>query len=252
MVSNAALEDTRLSWRARGVLAYLLSRPEGWSTSGERLASQSPGGTEGRDAMRAALKELESFGYLQRERVQGSRGRWATALVITDTPAVGGDTTTVVSANDLAAETAKRVPEQPPVTAAKNVGSPGVGRPGVGGPVVGQPGVISKKESKTDNKKEDLSPPSTSSSGGGMPRQSLAWYPKPETIAVAKEAYPWATDVAMKMVTMTLIAWCQTKKRKPDDALWLTFMKREDADRAKAEREEQAPATTRKWFDVAD
>lgn len=93
---------------------------------------------------------------------------------------------------------------------------------------------------------------SSSPPRAGMPRQDLSWYPKAETIAVAKEAYPWATDVAMKMVTMSLIAWCATKKRKEDDSLWLAFMKREDADRAKAAREEQTPAPARKWFDVAD
>ena len=29
-VSNAMLEDTRLSWRAKGLLCYMLSRPDNW------------------------------------------------------------------------------------------------------------------------------------------------------------------------------------------------------------------------------
>jgi len=67
VVGNGAVEDSALSWAARGLLAYLLSRPKGWEVSAERLASH---GTEGRKAVQAALRELESAGYLRRTRVR--------------------------------------------------------------------------------------------------------------------------------------------------------------------------------------
>lgn len=68
----AALQDQRISRRARGLLAELMSRPAGWKTSAEGLARVGP---EGRDAMRAALIELEDAGYLTRTRTRSRDGR---------------------------------------------------------------------------------------------------------------------------------------------------------------------------------
>lgn len=81
---RTALQDDRLSFRARGVLASVLSRPADWRTSAVRLARQSP--TEGRDAIKSALIELEATGYLQRTRFQNERGQWEWDWNISDDP----------------------------------------------------------------------------------------------------------------------------------------------------------------------
>ena len=62
-ISNAALRDERLSWKARGLLAYLLSMATGWETSVRRLATVAP---DGKSAVETALAELEACGYLER------------------------------------------------------------------------------------------------------------------------------------------------------------------------------------------
>ncbi len=59
-VANSTIRDTRLSFRARGVLAYLLSQPDDWNVSADRIAAA---GTEGREAVRTALRELRAAGY---------------------------------------------------------------------------------------------------------------------------------------------------------------------------------------------
>jgi hypothetical protein len=61
LILNDAIRDNRLSWRAKGILAGCLS------FSGTKFSKQwiIDNGTEGRDAVIAALKELREFGYLQ-------------------------------------------------------------------------------------------------------------------------------------------------------------------------------------------
>lgn len=83
IISNALLRDVALSFRARGILSCLLSHAEGYRVSSDRLADM---GTEGRDAIRSALVELEAAGYLKRIKTQDDRGQWATSAVISDTP----------------------------------------------------------------------------------------------------------------------------------------------------------------------
>lgn len=82
-IANQALQDDRVSFRARGILASMLSRPPGWSTSAERLSAAS---TEGRDAVRSALKELEKFGYLVRVKAQDEKGQWHHHQDVFDVP----------------------------------------------------------------------------------------------------------------------------------------------------------------------
>ena len=83
VLPNRALRDPYLSYRARGVLAYVLSMPDNWRTSGETLARQ---GLEGRDAIRAAINELIASGYARRVKAQDERGRYTTELHFYDTP----------------------------------------------------------------------------------------------------------------------------------------------------------------------
>jgi hypothetical protein len=81
-IPNSWLRDDRLSWRARGLLAGIMSHEVGWHISSESL---SEGGAEGRDAVRNALVELERFGYLQRDGSQRRKGKFAGVdYIITD------------------------------------------------------------------------------------------------------------------------------------------------------------------------
>jgi len=88
-IENVSLEDPNLSWQGKGLLSYLLSRPDNWTISLSNLIKQ---GTDGQTATRTALKELEARGYLRRERICDEKGRivkWE--KVIYETPSLNPD-----------------------------------------------------------------------------------------------------------------------------------------------------------------
>ncbi len=82
-INNTVLEDERLSWRAKGIAAYLLSKPDDWQISHEHLLRS---GKEGRDAVLNAMKELEDCGYLVRTKVQGKDGKFSTIVTLLEVP----------------------------------------------------------------------------------------------------------------------------------------------------------------------
>ncbi len=67
ILPNGILRDDRLSWKARGVAAYLLSMPDDWSISVAGLVNASA--LDGRTNAENALHELAAAGYLVRRRV---------------------------------------------------------------------------------------------------------------------------------------------------------------------------------------
>lgn len=71
-VANSVLCDKRLSYRARGVLAYLLSKPSDWEVMASDVVNN---GTEGREAIRACFRELKEHGYAKLMAGRG-KGRW--------------------------------------------------------------------------------------------------------------------------------------------------------------------------------
>ena len=83
VVHNDLIEDSRISWKARGLLMYLLSKPDHWRTSMAHLTAQSP---EGLHSVRSGMKELEQYGYVKRIRKQNSHGQWSMTTVVFDQP----------------------------------------------------------------------------------------------------------------------------------------------------------------------
>jgi hypothetical protein len=86
MVNKSVFEDTRLSWEARGLLGYLLSKPDNWSVRFSHLLKQGHGG---RDRLYRMLKELQTYGYLTRTPQTDQTGRftgWVTRVYETPQP----------------------------------------------------------------------------------------------------------------------------------------------------------------------
>ena len=81
-IPNDWLRDNRLSFKARGILAMLMSHRQGWSLSINTIANQNQ---EGKDAVRSAIQELENLGYLYRTQVNEG-GRFGESIWVTQDP----------------------------------------------------------------------------------------------------------------------------------------------------------------------
>lgn len=69
-VANAVLTANDISCKAKGMFAYLFSKPEGWEFSGDRIVDEM---FDGRKTVYAAIKELEKKGYLKRSKKSNGR-----------------------------------------------------------------------------------------------------------------------------------------------------------------------------------
>jgi hypothetical protein len=78
-IDKTGLEDKRLSYAARGILGCLLCKPDDWTINSRHLANGAP---DSRHAVLAALKELQTTGYLIRERRRGFRGQFTWEQVL--------------------------------------------------------------------------------------------------------------------------------------------------------------------------
>jgi alkylhydroperoxidase/carboxymuconolactone decarboxylase family protein YurZ len=83
--ANEIIRDERLSFKARGILLELLSRPDNWRVSAEALAK----GKDGRDSVLSGLAELREIGYIVTTKHQEPNGQWVTQSVVFDEPKSG-------------------------------------------------------------------------------------------------------------------------------------------------------------------
>lgn len=71
-VHKSFIHDENLSWKAKGILLYLLSRPDDWQIYETELVRHS---TDGLSGLKTGIKELEKVGYIQRTRKRDDKGR---------------------------------------------------------------------------------------------------------------------------------------------------------------------------------
>jgi hypothetical protein len=82
-IRNEIIHDQRITFKATAVLIFVLSKPDNWRTSTKHLATVKK---EGIDAIRTAMTELESAGYIKRRRYQDEGGKWQYDTLVFDTP----------------------------------------------------------------------------------------------------------------------------------------------------------------------
>jgi hypothetical protein len=67
MIDRRPIENPVLSWKAKGILTYLLSRPDNWIVRLGDLVKRSPDGVH---AIRGAIKELQAAGHVSRREIR--------------------------------------------------------------------------------------------------------------------------------------------------------------------------------------
>ena len=78
-IANQVLRDTRLTYRARGILAMVLSNVGEWEASRTWLVSMGAG--EGRQAVQTALNELTELGYREVVKERQPNGQFKTVVL---------------------------------------------------------------------------------------------------------------------------------------------------------------------------
>lgn len=81
LLDKTFLEDERLSYKAKGILAYLLSKPDNWKVIIGNLINYS---TDGKASVYAGLKELKECGYYEKVPIRNEKGtriiRWESTV----------------------------------------------------------------------------------------------------------------------------------------------------------------------------
>lgn len=72
IIDKRPLEDVRLSWRAKGLLVYLLTKPDNWVVVMSDLVTRS---RDKRQSTQKAFAELRDSGHATLETVRDDKGR---------------------------------------------------------------------------------------------------------------------------------------------------------------------------------
>lgn len=145
VLPTATLEDSRLSFRARGILAFLIAKPDDWMARTDAIARE---GKEGRDAVRKAVQELKEVGYYRVVTDRGADGKVRRYTEVFDTPQEwAADEYQDAEARRLVRRLGRRLESESAGKASTEDGFPGVGEP-----VVGEPGVITNTHTEYPEK----------------------------------------------------------------------------------------------------
>ena len=69
-VPNVVLNDSEISFKAKGIYCYMFSKPDGWDFSADRIAMET---RDGIDAIQSGLRELREVGLLHYQKKNDGR-----------------------------------------------------------------------------------------------------------------------------------------------------------------------------------
>ena len=69
MIDRRPIDNPKLSFKAKGILTYLMSRPDGWEVSVADLINHAP---DGEASVRAGMKELKLLGHVKYTKMRNA------------------------------------------------------------------------------------------------------------------------------------------------------------------------------------
>src|SRR6056297_907225 len=82
-VPNQLNNSSEISLKAKGMYSYLNGKPADWDFASYRIANEIK---ESEGAVKSALKELETHGYLVRNKYQNAKGHWKVEYTLKQIP----------------------------------------------------------------------------------------------------------------------------------------------------------------------
>jgi DnaD/phage-associated family protein len=112
MINKFGIYDNRLSYKAKGILVYLLSRPDNWIFYEDEIVSHS---SDGKDSVRSGIKELINYGYITRQKKREAGKFAGYEYIVYEAPVdiVGEDEEAIYVEKDFIPHTEKPFTENP-------------------------------------------------------------------------------------------------------------------------------------------
>jgi hypothetical protein len=86
-IHNHSLKNNNLSWKAKGILAYIMSLPEDWEIHTKELMKHA---SDGRDSLMSGIKELREHGYIEYKKYKDDdTGKFIHNYDVYDEPQTG-------------------------------------------------------------------------------------------------------------------------------------------------------------------
>lgn len=73
VIDNTAVQNKAVSFKARGILAYMLSLPDDWKIYEQELTSHT---TDGLSSIQSGIQELINAGYIVRNKLRDQHGKF--------------------------------------------------------------------------------------------------------------------------------------------------------------------------------
>ncbi|MEG0450927.1 MAG: DnaD domain protein [Lysinibacillus sp.] len=83
IINNTSIRDERLSWKAKAIHVFMLSKPDNWEFYNEEMMKWA---TDGKASFNSGLKELKDLGYVKKVRRNNPDGTFDWVTIVYEVP----------------------------------------------------------------------------------------------------------------------------------------------------------------------